>query len=234
MPDFQVHTLEGTQFVEVHLNNETFRAEAGALAYFTGDIEMRSRVIPSLLGLVKSVLADEAIFRPTYTGTGVVTLESSFGGFHILDLDGKESWILEPGAYWASDASVDVTFFRESFVTAYWAGEGLVYLQTQVKGSGKVVLTTPGPVEEITLEKGKKVAVEGRAVICRTNGVTMTIRRPTKNYLGKFTAGEQYLRVYEGEGKIILNPAPYWRYRMMQDINNNSSNSAVQNITIKM
>jgi len=223
MAEFQIHTLEGTQYVEVHLNKESIQAEAGALCYHVGKIEIRSRFIPSLFGMLKSVLADESIHRPTYTGTGVVTLESSLGGFHTLELTDGESWILEPGAYWASDATVNVTFHREKFLTAYWSGEGLIYLQTMVKGRGKVVVTTAGPVEEIQMKKGMKVAVEGKAVICRTAGISMTITRPTKNYLGRFTSGEEYLRVFEGSGRLILNPAPYWRYRIMKEMNGDSA-----------
>ena len=77
----------------------------------------------------------------------MITLESTLGGFHVIDLQG-ESWILESGAYWASDGSVEVDYQRESFLTSLWAGEGFVYLQTRVKGEGKVVLCTRGPIEE--------------------------------------------------------------------------------------
>jgi uncharacterized protein (AIM24 family) len=223
MAEFKIHSLEGTQFVEAHLNNESIQAEAGALCYHVGEIEIRSRFIPSLFGMFKSVLADESVYRPVYTGTGVVTLESTLGGFHTLELTDGESWILEPGAYWASDASVNVTFRREKFMTAFWAGEGLIYLQTLVKGLGKVVVTTAGPVEEIQMKKGMKVAVEGKAVICRTVGISMSIVRPTKNYLGRFTSGEEFLRVFEGSGRLILNPAPYWRHRIMKELNGDSA-----------
>ena len=86
MAEFKVHHLEGTQYVDAHLNNETIRAEAGALCYLNGDITIHSRLVPSIGGLVKSLLADEAVYRPTYTGTGVITLEATLGGFHVLDL----------------------------------------------------------------------------------------------------------------------------------------------------
>ena len=158
--EFRVHSLEGTQYIDAHLTNEMIRVEAGALSYFTGDITIRSRLIPSIGGLVKSLIADEAVYRPTYTGTGVVTLESALGGFHVLDLN-KETWILEPGAYWASEQGVEVSFHPERVLTSLWAGEGLVYLQTKVQGSGKVVVTTRGPIEEIELGPGKRVVAEG-------------------------------------------------------------------------
>jgi uncharacterized protein (AIM24 family) len=193
------------------------RAEAGALNYLTGDITIYSSVFPSLASVVKSLLADEAIYRPTYTGTGVVTLECSLGGYHILELN-DESWILERGAYWASDGEVDVSFHRERVVTALEAGEGLVYLQTRVSGRGKVVLTTRGPVREVTLGNGQSMIAEGRNVIGRTSDVTFRMQRPTKNLLGVVTAGEGWwLRAYQGPGKLLLNPRPYWRYWVLAE-----------------
>jgi uncharacterized protein (AIM24 family) len=216
MAEFKVHHLEGTQYVDAHLSNETIRVESGALCYLTGDITIHSKLMPSIGGLVKSLLADEAVYRPTYAGTGVVTLESTLGGFHVLDL-AEESWILEPGTYWASEESVNVSFRRESLLSSLWAGEGLIYLQTKVSGPGKVVVTTRGPVEEIQLEKGKKLVAEGKHVICRTADVSFSIRRPTKSYFGRFTSGEGWVRVYEGTGKVLLNPAPYWRYRLFTE-----------------
>jgi uncharacterized protein (AIM24 family) len=59
---------------------------------------------------------------------GVITLESSLGGFHVLSLNG-ETWILERGTYWASEGSVDVGYHREEIHTALRAGEGPIYLQ---------------------------------------------------------------------------------------------------------
>jgi uncharacterized protein (AIM24 family) len=179
----------------------------------TGDITIESKLIPSFGGVFRSLLAEEAVYRPVYNGTGVITLESSLGGFHVFDLAG-DTWILEPGAYWASDGSVQVSFVRERFLTALWAGEGWIYLQTKVSGKGKVVVTTRGPVEEIQLAKGTRVVTEERCVICRTSNVSFSVRRPTKNFLGKYTSGENWVRVYEGIGTILLNPAPYWRYRL--------------------
>lgn len=216
MAKFKIHELEGTRYVEIHIRDEMVRAEAGALSYMTGDIRMHSKLMPSLGSAIKSLLADEAVFRPLYTGTGVITLESSLGGFHVLELNG-ESWILERGTYWASEGNIDVSYHRERMQTAIWAGEGPIYLQTRVRGQGKVVVTTRGPVEEITLGEGKRVAAEGKYVVGRTGDVRFTVRRATDNFFGRFTSGEGFVRVFEGTGKILLNPAPYWRYRVFTD-----------------
>lgn len=216
MADFTVHELEGTRYVDVHLNHEMVRVESGALSYYVGDISIHSKLVPSLGGLIKSLLAGEAVYRPTYTGTGVITLESSLGGFHVLELKG-ESWILERGTYWASEGSIEVVYHRERMSTSIWAGDGPMYLQTKVRGYGKVVLATRGPIEEFELGDGKKVATEGKYVIARTGDVSFKVRRATKNFFGRFTSGEGVVRAYEGTGRILLNPSPYWRYRIFNE-----------------
>jgi uncharacterized protein (AIM24 family) len=213
---FKVCHLEGTHYVDAVLNDETIRMEAGALSYMVGDIKIRSKVFVSPWASLKAHLADETVYRPTYTGTGTITLESSLGGFHVFELK-DETWILEKGTYWASDGTVDVSFYRESVLTSLWAGEGFVYLQTKVKGTGNVVIATRGPVENLTLEEGQSIACDGRYVIARSSEVPFKIHRATVNFFGRRHAGEGLLRVFYGPGRVLLNPAPYWRYRMFTE-----------------
>lgn len=79
MAKFEVEELEGMRYVKITLDNETVQAEAGALSSMTGDIAMNVN-IPSMGRVLKSYLSEESVFRPTYTGTGIIFLESSFGG----------------------------------------------------------------------------------------------------------------------------------------------------------
>jgi uncharacterized protein (AIM24 family) len=218
--EFKVCTMEGTNYVDCYLNDETICAEAGALCYMKGEIKMRSRLFAGPWTTFKAFLADEAPHRPTYTGTGIVTLESSLGGFHVIELN-NETWILEKGIYWASEGSVNVSFYREGVMTSFWAGEGLIYLQTKVKGTGKVVLTTRGPIEEMTLEQGQRLSCDGPYVVARREGVSFKIRRATSNFFGRRNAKEGALRVFEGPGNVLINPAPYWRYRISAERQNN-------------
>jgi uncharacterized protein (AIM24 family) len=210
MAKFEVLEQEGTYWVKVTLRDETVRAEAGALSYLKGKITVHAP-IPSLNGVVKSVLADESIVRPTYTGTGEVHLESSLGGFHTIEVKG-EAWILESGSYWASDGAIEVSTVRERAWTAFWTGEGFIQFQTKVSGSGKVVVRTDGPVEEIKIRGGRYLA-EGKIVVGRTGGISYTFQRPTGGYLGYLVSGESYLRCYEGSGRLLVCSTPYWRLR---------------------
>ena len=226
MARFEVKELEGTHYVQIQLENESVRVEAGALSYMMGDIRVHSRAFPPLGTVVKSWLANEAVYRPVYSGSGMITLESSLGGYCVIDLDG-ETWLLDRGTYWASEGSVDIGFHREPIWRSILAGEGPIYLLTRVRGYGKVALTTKGPVFEHQLQPGERVICDGSLVIARTGDVRFRVGRPTDNTLGFLTVGEGWVRIYEGTGKVLMNPAPFWRYRIL------NSRSEKPNIAVR-
>ena len=212
MADIEIIEAEGVSFVKITLHDEMVRAERGALSFLQGDIRINAR-LPSVSGIIKRLLAEETVIRPRYTGTGVIHLESSVGGFHLFEID-KTPWILEKGAYWASDGEVALSVFRETVLTSLFSGEGFVALQTRVSGNGKVVLKSRGPVQEIDLDDDCIVA-DGRHVLARTEGITYKIKRAATNPITSLLSGERRLRVYEGTGKILLSSYPYWRYLLL-------------------
>lgn len=211
MAKFEVIEDEGTRFVRATLDNETIRAERGAFCYMFGNIKVHAS-LPSASWYVKSTLSEESLVRPTYTGSGVIYLESSLGGFHSIALD-DESWILEGGTYWASDGGVDLHVFRERMVTSVWAGDGLFDFQTRVSGKGAVVMTCAGPVEKVRLDNEQLLA-DGRFVIARTEGISYKMRRVAKSWFRSKLAGERLARFYEGTGSILVCSYPYWRLRL--------------------
>jgi uncharacterized protein (AIM24 family) len=206
MADFRICELEGMRWVQIEIRDETVRAEAGALSYLQGDIKITARP-PSPLSALKSAISNEALVRPSYSGTGTINLESSLGGYHPFEVAG-ESWILENGAYWASEGGVQLGLYRERVWTSVWTGEGIVDYQTKLSGCGRVVLNAPGPVEEVTL-KNERLMVEGKLVLARTEGLDYRLRRAT-TFVQSLFAGEARLRVYEGTGKALVCWTPYW------------------------
>lgn len=214
MAQFEVISLEGVQFVKVTLQDDCFRAEAGALSYMMGNIAVVPQ-LPLLGGMLRSMYADEAMVRPLYRGSGVVYLESSFNNFHVFDLSG-ESWILNRGTYWASDDEVHLSYNREPLLASFWMGEGLVDYRTKVSGRGKVVLACAGPVEERTL-KNERVTAEGSFVIARTAGIRYGVRR-VATFFRSLLSGEAFMRTYEGTGRVLIAATPLWRAQLAQKL----------------
>ncbi|UKP00052.1 AIM24 family protein [Nostoc sp. UHCC 0870] len=213
MANFEIIERESLRLVKVTLQNETVRTESGAMYYMRGNITMQSKA-PSAGGFLKSLATGENIFRPTYTGTGELYLEPSLSGYHILELDGNE-WILDSGAYWASDGNIEVGIERNKLVSGLIGGEGL--FQTKVKGRGTVVMVTQGPVEVVNL-RNERLVVDGNFAIARTNTINYRVEKATKSILGSMTSGEFLVNTFEGTGTVLLAPIPYWQVMMLRQI----------------
>ena len=214
MAQFEIESLEGMQWVKVTLNDDTVRAERGALNYMQGKIRM-DLPLPSPREMLVSLFSVESMLRPRYRGTGELYLESSLGGFHPLQVKNGESWIIEDGAYWASDEGIRMSFHREKVITSFWAGEGFLWYQTKVTGPGQVVLVAHGMVEEIALDN-EELVVDGKYVLARTSGISLKIRRPGRGLLGFFLSGERAARAYKGTGRLLISTTPNWRLRVYQ------------------
>jgi len=222
---FEIETLQGMQWIKVTLNDETVRAERGALCYMQGTITM-DLPLPTAREMLISLFTVESMLRPRYRGTGELYLESSLGGFHPFQVHDGETWIIEDGAYWASEEGIRLSFHRESVITSLWAGEGFIWYQTKVTGEGKVALVAQGAVEEIALDN-EELVVDGKYVLARTSGISLRIRRPGRGLLGFFLSGERAARTYKGTGRLLISTTPNWRLRVCQSKDLDSSDPAL-------
>jgi uncharacterized protein (AIM24 family) len=145
-----------------------------------------------------------------------VYLDSTLGGYHLMEVKPGERWVLDTKCFWASDGEVNLTVHREPAWTALWAGQGLLWYKTALKGDGQVVLAVDGPVQEVELVDDRLVA-DGPFVIARTAGISLSIRRPAKSWLSYWLSGQKRALIYEGTGKLLLCTTPYWRQRMQKE-----------------
>lgn len=215
MATFKVESSEGMRWVRVDLDDDRMRSERGALNHMLGAITM-DVPLPTLKAWWVSLFSDESVVRPRYSGSGTVYLDSTLGGYHIMKLAAGERWVLDTRCFWASDGDVKLSIHREPMVTAFWAGEGLLWYKTALKGEGQVVLSVDGPVHEMELNDDTLVT-DGPFVVARTQGISMQIKRPAKSLLSHWLSGQKRAYVYKGTGKLILCTVPYWRARMQRD-----------------
>ena len=213
MTSIDVVEREGSRSIKLTLQDEAVHVEAGSLASVEGDIEVEVG-LPSIPAAFRSLLSEEAVLRPRCEGSGVIFLEPSFGGFHIIDLN-NDSWILERGTYWASESGVDLALHREPVWTSLRTGEGFVDYKTKLTGKGKAVFNTIGPVDEITLDN-QVFLIEEDLVIGRTEGLAYRIRYVGKSLWSKLFSNEKIMRVFEGTGKILITRAPFYRMRLLE------------------
>jgi uncharacterized protein (AIM24 family) len=192
--------------IEIAMDNESITLEAGALHYMVGKIEATNKM-PSVGSFIKSKLTKESIFRPQYKGTGKVFLEPSFGFFLIHDLQDGEELIVDKGIYYASESSVKISVeMQKNISSTLFGGEGL--FQTKIKGSGKVVLNSPVPKDEIVKIQlnDEKLSVDGNFAILRKGNIKFKAELSSKSIFGSAFTGEGLLQTFTGSGEVWLAP----------------------------
>jgi len=216
MPSFEVIEDQGLKMIKATIDGETVRAEAGALHYMQGNIELQTKA-PSAKGFLKSMATAETIVRPTYTGTGTIFFGPPiFGEYKTLELD-NTAWVLDRGAYVCSEMGVEVGIYRNKALTGLLAGEGM--FQTKVEGTGVVVLQAQGPLQAIDLVNDKLV-VDGNFAVAREAHLDFAIRKAAKGFIGSLASGEGFVNVIEGTGRVYIAPVPNQNLSLAREVRN--------------
>lgn len=216
---FNVMTKERLQMVSIELENTAFRYEAGAMHYMQGDLELKSN-IPGMGKLLKSFVTKEKVIKPLISGTGTVYLAPSFGEFTILDLENDE-WILDQGAYYASEMNIELGAFTNRAINALFSGEK--WFQTIVAGTGKVVITSAGPLQTIDLNQDKLV-VDGNFAVARTSGIELNVAKATKGIFSSMMSGEGIVNTFTGTGKVLIAPVDNYFNTLVHTVRSIDSN----------
>ena len=199
---FEVVPKEMLRMVKVTLENSAFRYESGGMYYMQGQLAIEAH-LPSAGSFLKSMVTKEAAVKPIIKGTGTVFLEPSFGEFTIMEMKGEE-WILDKGAYYASEMGIEIGMWTNKAISGFFSGEG--FFQTKVSGFGKVVIVSNGPLEEVVLNGSSNLVVDGSFAIARTSGVNLSVSKATKGLFSSFTSGEGLVNTFSGVGKVMIAP----------------------------
>ncbi|MEE4286101.1 MAG: AIM24 family protein [Mariniphaga sp.] len=192
---------ERLNMVKAELENAAIRYEAGAMHYMQGNLDIQSN-IPGMGKIFKSMITKEKVVKPVISGTGTVFLTPSFGEFTILELLNDE-WILDQGAYYASEIEVEIGAYTNSAISAMFSGEK--WFQTVVAGTGKVVINSAGPLEVIEMVNDKLV-VDGRFAVARTSGIELKVTKATRGIFSTVISGEGLVNTFTGTGKVLIAP----------------------------
>ncbi|MGF1573475.1 MAG: AIM24 family protein [Sumerlaeia bacterium] len=214
MATFEIIEKQGLKMIKATIANETIRAEAGAMHYMRGNVELESKM-PSAGGFLKSMVTQESVFKPTYSGSGEVYFGPPiFGEYTILDLHNEE-WILDKGAYVCSDMGVEIGSFRNKAFSGFMSGEGI--FQTKASGTGKLIIQSPGQLEIIDLVNDRLV-VDGDFAVARQSCLNFGVKRAAKSLLGSMTSGEGLVNVIEGTGRVYISPVANLHVNLAQYI----------------
>jgi len=201
--EIEIVESEFYQMPRLSLDNAEVIVEAGAMHFMRGDLQMEAAA-PSVGGFLKSKLTGERAVRPRYRGTGELYLEPTFGECHVLELRNEE-WILDRGAFLACETGVELGVFSNKAMTGLFGGEGL--FQTRVKGSGKVLILAPGPLQRLDLENDTLV-VDGSFAVARTPDLQYQVEKAAKGIFSSWISGEGIVNTFRGSGTVLIAPVP--------------------------
>jgi uncharacterized protein (AIM24 family) len=199
---FEVVEKETLKFLKAEFENSAVRYESGGMYYMQGNLDLEAN-LPTAGGFLKSMVTRESVVKPVIRGSGTVWFEPTFGNFTIMDLKGDE-WILDKGAYYASEMGIEIGSFTNKSISGLFSGEG--FFQTKVSGTGKVVIFSNGPLETIELNNGKLV-VDGSFAVARQSSVQLTVSKANKGIFGSMISGEGIVSTFTGTGKVMIAPA---------------------------
>ncbi|NOZ93377.1 MAG: DUF4339 domain-containing protein [Acidobacteria bacterium] len=201
------------QMPKIVLENGEVIVESGAMHYMHGAITLDAKA-PSVGGFVKSKLTREKAVRPRYRGTGELYLVPSFGEYQIMELAG-ETWILDKGAFLASEVTVELGVYTNKAFSGFFGGEG--FFQTQVSGTGKVLIHAPGPLQRLELVNDLLV-VDGSFAVGRTAGLEYKVERATSGLFSSWISGEGLVNTFRGTGTVLLAPVPNRYVTLIQEL----------------
>lgn len=195
--------------IRIVLEDSSVIIEPGALSYMKGDIRISSKT-GGVFGLGKKIISSkltgETVFKPTYSGSGEIFLEPSFGNFALIELEDDEI-IVDDGLFFACEGSVEVGVSMQRNISAALLGDESL-CQTRIRGNGIVALEIPVPESEIfkCVLIDDTLKVDGNFAILRTGNIEFTVEKSSKSIVGSVTSGEGLLNIYRGSGEVWLIP----------------------------
>ncbi|TAN65492.1 MAG: AIM24 family protein [Methylobacter sp.] len=196
------------KMIRVKLDKSELLIEPGALYFMKGALQLESSAQGGIAqGLMRKFMTGETLFQSRIKGTGEIYLEPGFGHYLLVNVD-NDALIFDKGVFHCASAGLEVSAkMQQNVSSALFGGEG--FFQTQVKGSGVVVLNSPVPVSELLmydLAAGEKLSVDGNFAFVRTAGVSFHAEKSGKSLFQSVTGGEGLLQTFTGPGMVWIAP----------------------------
>lgn len=190
---------------------ESLVAETGAMSWFTENIAVETKGRGGLGKMMGRMFSGESMFQNIYSaakGDGEIAFASKFPGtIHVLELHPGEDFVIQKGAFLASERSVQSeVFFQKKLSAGFFGGEG--FIMQRVFGQGAVFLEVDGALEEKVLASGERFYIDTGYLLGMDSSCTMQIEA-TGNVKSMMFGGEGFFNtVVEGPGRVWLQSMP--------------------------
>ncbi|MEQ1503283.1 MAG: TIGR00266 family protein, partial [Myxococcota bacterium] len=183
--------------------NEVIRVEPGAMVSHSDGVTTETKVEGGLFSGFKRMLGGESFFQNTWKAPaagGEITLAPSLPGDLVTIEIGAGAFLLQSGAYVASDAGVK-TDTSWGGAKGFFGGGGLLLLR--VTGSGTVLVSAYGAVEERVLAAGQKYVVDTGHIVGFEESVKFALRA-SGGLKAAVLGGEGAVCELTGPGRVLM------------------------------
>lgn len=194
--------------VRITLQGEKAKAriEPGALHHMHGNLEMKASTGGGIArGLLRRVTSGENFFVNEIHGQGEIYLEPTFGHFMLVEIE-NDSIVVDRSLFYGGLGDLVIGARRNSAVTAILGHDG--WFQTEVKGTGIVILCSPVPeaeLQEVTLNN-ETLSVDGNFAIMRTGDISYSVKKSSRSWVATSVSKEGLLQTFTGTGTVWLAP----------------------------
>src|ERR1700704_1784312 len=173
------------QFVEIELDpGESAVAEAGAMMYMTGGIQMETifgdgsgqrtgGVMGALLGAGKRLLIGESLFMTLFTNQGGGKQQVSFAAPYpgkILAMDLKQlggTLICQKDSFLCAARGVSIGIaFQQKMSVGFFGGEG--FIMQRLDGDGLAFIHAGGTIDKRELRPGQTLLIDSGCIVALT------------------------------------------------------------------
>jgi len=191
-------------------SNESIQVEAGSMVGMSPGVRVETKARGGLLkSLARSMLGGESFFINTYQASaegGRLLMAPALPGDIVVRHLEQESLLVQSGSYVASSDAVDVSTGWGGAKT-FFAREGLILLR--VTGTGTLVLSSYGAIEEMELAAGESFTVDTGHLVAFSDRLGFQVRR----------VGGLKSTLFSGEGLVVdlTGPGRFWLQTRSED-----------------
>lgn len=190
---------------------EQLITEVGGMAWYKGNIDMKTNMPGGLLGGLGRALSGESVFLTTYTcldqQAEITFTPESPGVIVSIELAAGQSIIAQRDTFMCGQAGIELApHFKQRLGVGLFGGEG--FILQRVTGPGIAFFEIDGEVRELDLAAGELIRVDPGHIAMFDASVQHGIER-VKGVANIFLGGEGlFLATLRGPGRVWLQTMP--------------------------
>lgn len=183
--------------------NEQVKVEPGSMVSYSEGVTVETKAEGGVFGGLKRMVAGESFFQNTYSAPGSggeITLAASLPGDMIILNIGGGDFMLQSGAYVASEIGV-TTDSKWGGSKGFFGSGSLILLK--VGGQGQLLAACYGAIEERVLKPGEKYTIDTGHIVGFEGTVQFNVRR-VGNWKSTILSGEGLVCELTGPGRVLM------------------------------